>query len=107
MTGIGIRPRADILIDIIDPNRSVEANFRLTTVNTKDGNSYSGRLDGETQTTVEVLDLTGQTHTVQRKDIAKLETSQLSIMPTGFDQLPAADLAGVLEYLGQFTEPKK
>ena len=57
LTGIGSRDRADILLEIMDPNRSVEANYRLWSVSTKDGNSYSGRLEAETRTTVEILDL--------------------------------------------------
>ena len=96
-----MRPRADILIEIIDPNRSVEANFRAWNVTTKDGESYTGRLETETQTTVEILDLTGLKHVIQRKDISKLEASVLSIMPTGFEALPPSDLSALLEYLIQ------
>jgi putative membrane-bound dehydrogenase-like protein len=108
LTGIGIRPRADILVDIIDPNRSVEANFRQWSVTTKSGETVTGRLEAETQTSVEILDLTGVKHVVQRKDIAKLNASLLSIMPTGFEQLPPADLAAILEYLALSShEPKK
>ena len=88
-------------MEILDPNRSVEANYRLWTVTTKDGQTFSGRLEAETQTTVEVLDTTAQKHIVQRKDIASLEASQLSIMPAGFESLPADDLKGLLEYLAQ------
>jgi putative heme-binding domain-containing protein len=70
-------------------------------VTTKDGQTYSGRLEAETQTTVEVLDTTAQKHVVQRKEIASLEPSQLSIMPAGFESLPADDLKALVEYLAQ------
>ena len=99
LSGVGIKPRADILIDIIDPNRSVEANYRMWNVTTKDGESYAGRLDSETATSVDILDTAGKQHTLQRKDIAEMNASALSIMPTGFDQLPAEDLASILEYI--------
>ena len=96
------------LSNIIDPNRSVEANFRQWSVTTKSGETVTGRLEAETQTSVEILDLTGVKHVVQRKDIAKLNASLLSIMPTGFEQLPPADLAAILEYLALSShEPKK
>lgn len=101
LSGIGARPRADVLVDIIDPNRSVEANYRLWNLTTRSGDTYSGRLDGETQTSVEIFDTAGQKHTIQRKDIERLEASNLSVMPGGFDQLPASDLAALLEYLAQ------
>ena len=105
LTGIGARDRADILTEILDPNRSVEANFRLWNVTTKDGETLSGRLDAETQTAVEILDLSGTKHSVQRKDIASLESSPLSIMPTGFEQIPESDLAALLEYLAHSNHP--
>ncbi len=99
LTGIGARDRGEILTDILDPNRSVEANFRLWTVTTKDGDAFSGRLETETQTTVEILDTAAQKHVIQRKDIASMEGSSQSIMPAGFDALPADDLKSLLEYL--------
>jgi putative heme-binding domain-containing protein len=99
LSGIGAKPRTEILTDILDPNRSVEANYRLWNVATKDGETLSGRLDTETQTTVEILDTTGQKHVVQRKDIASLQGLPTSIMPTGFEALPPDDLKALLEYL--------
>ena len=101
LTGIAARERADILTEILDPNRSVEANYRLWNVTTKEGETFSGRLEAETQTTLEILDTTAQKHVVQRKDVASLEASQLSIMPTGFEALPPDDLKALLEYLAQ------
>jgi putative heme-binding domain-containing protein len=70
-------------------------------VTTKTGETYSGRLETETQTSVEVLDTTGQKHAIQRKDIATMEGSALSIMPAGFESLPASDLSALVEYLAQ------
>ena len=101
LTGIGVRPRAEILTEILDPNRSVEANYRMWTATTKDGESLSGRLDAETQTSVEILDVAGQKHIVQRKDLQSLDASTLSIMPVGFEALPESDLASLLEFLAQ------
>lgn len=101
LTGIGARDRSDILMEILDPNRSVEANFRLWTATTKDGETFSGRLDSETQTSVEILDTTGQKHVLQRKNLASLEGSQLSIMPVGFETLPPNDIKALLEFMFQ------
>jgi hypothetical protein len=101
LTGIAARDRSDILLEILDPNRSVEANHRLWNVTTKGGDTFSGRLKAETQTTVEILDTTAQKHVVQRKDIASMDASQLSIMPSGFEALPPEDLKALIEYLAQ------
>lgn len=101
LSGIGSRDRSDIFLEILDPNRSVEANYRLWTATTKDGSSYAGRLEAETQTTVEILDLAGQKHVIQRKEIQSLEALSQSIMPIGFEALPEDDLKSLLEYLSQ------
>ena len=99
LTGIGVRAKAEILVEILDPNRSVEANYRLWTVTTRDGETLAGRLDAETATTVELLDTLGAKHVVQRADVVKLESGGQSIMPGGFEQLPPADLADLLSFL--------
>jgi putative membrane-bound dehydrogenase-like protein len=100
LSGIGARDPKEILADIVDPNRSVEANFRLWTIETNDGDSYSGRLDTETQTSVELLDATGERHVIPRKDIASMNASQLSIMPVGLiDDFKPTDTASLMAFL--------
>ncbi len=99
LSGIGAKDRREILTDILDPNRSVEANYRLWNVTTRSGETFSGRLETETQTTIGILDTTGQAHAVQRKDIASLAGLPTSIMPTGFESLPPDDLKALLEYI--------
>jgi putative heme-binding domain-containing protein len=98
LTGIGSREPKEILVDILDPNRSVEANYRSWIVSTGD-ETYAGRLESETQTSVEILDSTGQKHVIQRKDIKQMNTSGTSIMPNGFESLPETDLSALLAYL--------
>jgi uncharacterized protein len=98
LTGIGSREPKEILIDILDPNRSVEANYRSWIVSTGD-ETFAGRLESETQTTVEILDSTGQKHVIQRKDIKQMNTNGTSIMPNGFESLPESDLSALLAYL--------
>ena len=99
LTGIESRPREDVLLEILDPNRSVEANYRLWNVTTTDGTTYSGRMESESQTTVEILDVAAQKYVIQRKDIETLQASEQSIMPIGFEAIPAEDLTALLEYL--------
>jgi len=99
LSGIGAKDKTEILLDILDPNRSVEANYRLWNVTTKEGDTFSGRLETETQTSVEILDTTGQKHAIQRKDIASMDGSANSIMPTGFEALPPDDLKSLLAFM--------
>ena len=75
-------------------------------VTTKAGENYSGRLDSETATSVDILDTGGKRHTLQRKDIAEMNASPLSITPAGFEQMPPEDLASIFEYLATSNHPE-
>ncbi len=100
LSGIGAREPKELLAEIIDPNRSVEANYRMCDIETKQRDFVSGRLNAETQTTVELLDATGQTHIIQRKDIRSMNISALSIMPVGLiDTLKHEEVSSLLTYL--------
>ena len=99
LTGVGARPKADILMQILDPNRSVEGTFREWSATSNDGELVSGRLMTESTTTVEILDTTGKLHTLQRKDLKKLTVSEKGIMPEGFEVLKPEELTSVIEYL--------
>jgi putative membrane-bound dehydrogenase-like protein len=101
LTGIGKNPRHDILLNILDPNRSVEGTYQLWIVQTNDGQTISGRLDAESQTTVELLDAAGKQQVIQRKDIKRMVSQPISIMPEGFEQLPPEELSNLLEFVAQ------
>ncbi|MFL5243953.1 MAG: PVC-type heme-binding CxxCH protein [Gemmataceae bacterium] len=99
LTGMAVRDRADLLIDILDPNRSVEGNYRQYTVETKKGLTLTGLLTAETRTAVELLDSEAKKHIILREDIDNLISSKLSLMPEGFEKLPEEDLVSLLDFL--------
>jgi putative heme-binding domain-containing protein len=99
LTGIGARPKGDLLIEIIDPNRSVEGTYRMWIAETRD-DAITGRLLAETQTSIEILDATGQTHVLERSKVKKLRASELSVMPEGFEQIAPEDIGNLLEFIG-------
>jgi putative heme-binding domain-containing protein len=99
LTGIGARPKIELLSEILDPNRSVEGTYRQWTVETEEDTIY-GRLLTESQTAVELIDATGVVHAIQRKDIKVISASERSIMPEGFDQaLSVEEFTNLLEFL--------
>ena len=99
LTGMATRGRADVLTDILDPNRSVEGNYRQYTVETKRGVLLTGLLTSETKTAVELLDTEAKKHTILREDMESITASKLSLMPEGFEKLPEADLVSLLDFL--------
>lgn len=99
LTGIAARTREDILADILDPNRSVEGNFRQYTVATTDGLLRTGLLLSESRTAIELLDSQAEKHVLLRDDIEEMTSSKLSVMPEGFEKLSRQELASLLDFL--------
>ena len=99
LTGMAVRERGDLAIDILDPNRSVEGNYRQYTILTKDGRVLTGLLMSETKTSVELMDSEAKKHDVLREDIDEFKSTKLSLMPEGFEKLSEDDLLAVLEFL--------
>jgi putative membrane-bound dehydrogenase-like protein len=102
LTGMAVHPKDHLLVEIMDPSRSVEGNYRQYVVTTKAGLVLSGLLASESKTAVELLDAEAKKHTILRDDIEELQATTKSLMPDGFEkQLSAADLVNLLEFLTQ------
>jgi putative membrane-bound dehydrogenase-like protein len=102
LTGMSVHPKEHLLTDILDPSRSVEGNYRLYTLTTRQGRVMAGLLASETRTSVELYDSEGKKHTVLRDDIDELSASNKSLMPDGFEkQLKPEELVNLLEFLTQ------
>ena len=100
LTGMSVHPPQELLIHILDPNRSVEGNYRAYTVATDDGHVVNGLLAGESKTAIELVDAEGKRHVIQRDEIDEFVPSTNSLMPVGFEkQLPPQSLADLLAFL--------
>ena len=102
LSGMATKPKNELIVDILDPSRSIEGNFKLYKVSTTEGQVFNGLLASESKTTVELLDAEGKTHPIQREEIKKMESSAKSLMPEGFEkQISAESFADLLEFLTQ------
>ncbi len=100
LTGMAAHPKAELLVNILDPSRSVEGNFVSYVVATSDGRTFNGLLASETKTAVELIDTEGKTVKLLRDDIEELLASKKSLMPEGFEkQVPPASIADLLAFL--------
>ena len=86
LTGFAVHPKDKILTEVIDPNRSVEGNYRQYTVATKDGRVLNGLLAAETRTAIELVDNEAKRQVVLREDIEEIIASTKSLMPEGFEK---------------------
>ena len=100
LTGMSVHPAKELLIHVLDPNRSVEGNYRAYTVATDDGRVVNGLLAGESKTSIELVDAEGKRHVVQRDEIDEFVPSTNSLMPVGFEkQIQPHGLADLLAFL--------
>jgi putative membrane-bound dehydrogenase-like protein len=102
LTGMAAHPKSELIVHILDPSRSVEGNFLQYTVSTTDGRILNGLLEGETKTSVDLLDAEGKRQTLLRDDIDELVASKKSLMPEGFEKTVGPEgLADLLQFLTQ------
>jgi putative heme-binding domain-containing protein len=100
LTGMAAHPKAELLVHILDPSRSVEGNFLQYSVSTTDGHVLNGLLASETKTSIDLLDAEGKKQTILREDIDELAASKKSVMPEGFEKsIPPEGLADLLQFL--------
>jgi putative heme-binding domain-containing protein len=98
LTGVGARPKSDLLIEVVDPNRSVEGT--VPAVVGQDRGRRDHRPAAEREPDVGRDHRRGRTvHALQRNQIKRLEASDRSVMPEGFEAIPAEELADLLEFL--------
>ena len=100
LTGMAVHPKHELLMNILDPSRSVEGNFRTYSVRTTDGVVLTGMLAGESKTSIELINAQGKKEVVLREDIDELIASKKSLMPEGFEgQMNRVEMRDLLEFL--------
>ncbi len=107
LTGMAVHSKHHLLMELLDPSRSVEGNYRQYVVTTKAGKIYTGLMSSESKTAIELLDGEAKKQSLQRDDIDEIQATTKSLMPEGFEkQVSKQDLTDLLEYLtqrGQYT----
>jgi putative heme-binding domain-containing protein len=91
-------PKA-MLTAVLDPNRAVEAKFRVYSVELADGRVLKGVLAEETGGGIRLLDA-DKAHDVPRGEIVTLAAGQKSLMPEGIEKdVSLEQMTDLLEYL--------
>lgn len=104
LAGVARRPPATLLIDILDPSRSVDPEYAVYTVATHAGKTYAGILTAESATSITLRREKGEQDVILRRDIGEAVAAASSLMPEGMERLVSpADLADLFAYLKQQT----
>ncbi|MFT5128078.1 MAG: putative membrane-bound dehydrogenase-like protein [Rhodothermales bacterium] len=100
LCGVRNKPSGSLLIDILDPNRVVEARYTAYTVTTKSGASHHGIILAESATELQLALPGGGSQAIPRTDIARFDSTGVSLMPEGLEAaLSPSDMADLLAYL--------
>ena len=86
LDGIGNRGAERLIEDILDPNRNVDAHFRLHQMKLRDGTSATGFVRGEAGQVVILVDAAGNEQRLSKGDIVQDTEVPQSLMPPVFGQ---------------------
>jgi putative membrane-bound dehydrogenase-like protein len=91
-----------LLSDILDPNRAVEERWSVYTLETQDGRFFTGLIGSETASSLVMKLPGGFSETVSRDQIIKLETSGMSLMPVGLEEIiSVTEMTDLIAFLTQ------
>jgi putative heme-binding domain-containing protein len=101
MTTVGAQfSRREIAESILYPSKAVREGYQSMNVETKDNESFSGLLKGETADELTLVDAAGQLQRVPKTQIAFRTLSDLSLMPEGLHSaLTLSEFSDLLAYL--------
>ena len=95
-----VQPFEKLLISILDPNRSIDANYFRYLARTEDGIVVEGLLKDANSQTITLQSQNGTLTTLSRSEIEELKSSGTSLMPEGIEsQISAKDMADLLWYV--------
>jgi putative heme-binding domain-containing protein len=93
------KPEA-ILRDILMPNRSIADGYEWWEVKEKNGKVSAGIIGRETAGTITLHNLAGPEITIPRTEIGSLQSSNVSVMPSGLEkQIDERQMADLLAFL--------
>ncbi|MBC7855261.1 MAG: c-type cytochrome, partial [Pirellulaceae bacterium] len=108
-TGVNVAPDisdsrtktpAQILADIIQPNRAIDANYVGYNLLLTDGTAAAGILTSETSTSITLKAAGAKVITVARGEIEQLKSTGVSLMPEGLEKtIPPQEMADVIAFI--------
>jgi putative membrane-bound dehydrogenase-like protein len=99
LNGIGAHGRAELLGQIIDPNREVDPSYWQWNVTTRNGQTLAGVIASENAATLTLRSAAGDVE-IKKEEIATRENTRRSLMPEGLEALGAGALRDILSFLG-------
>ena len=90
----------DILQSLLNPSASIKEGYQTSHISLQDGRIVTGIIRQQTEQFVTIRDANNKLHTIPSDDIDDIDTSRLSVMPTGLTELLSeAELVDLVRYL--------
>ncbi|HUY34862.1 MAG TPA: PVC-type heme-binding CxxCH protein [Pirellulales bacterium] len=80
------KTREQLLVDILQPSKAIDAAFVSFTVVTADGRAEVGLIAAETASSISLKQAEGKTITLLRSEIEELRSNGVSLMPDGLER---------------------
>jgi putative heme-binding domain-containing protein len=101
LTALANKTPEYLLIEILDPNRNVDARYVEYLAVTRDGRTFTGILASESATGITLRAQEGKEQTLLRSELEELRSTGRSLMPEGLEKdLSRQDLADLIAYVG-------
>jgi putative heme-binding domain-containing protein len=95
-----VKTAAQILTDILQPNRAIDANYVSYTVQTADGRQLTGIISAETATSVTLRQQEGKDVILLRSEIERMQSNGVSLMPEGLEKtIPPQEMADLIAFI--------
>ena len=107
MTSIGASAPLDYLIESVwFPNKKIKEGYHAVTVETKDGQEFSGVLVRENTEQIILRDAIGKELTVAKANVSDRRIGSLSLMPAGLiDNLTPQERIDLFRFLSELGKP--
>ncbi len=92
---------------ILEPNAIVTEGYATQMVTTKDGQSYAGVMEEESDLLLTIRQATGEAARIRKSEIASRSSLHSSLMPSFAGTLKPQDVADLVSYLGTLTTQNK
>ncbi|MGH8245395.1 MAG: c-type cytochrome, partial [Gammaproteobacteria bacterium] len=100
LSGVSSRTKAQLLEDILNPSKSIQARYTNYVIITRDGKIHDGLIVSETPGTLTLRRSEGPDETFLRANITQIRSSSVSLMPDGLEQdMSARDVSDLIAFL--------
>jgi putative heme-binding domain-containing protein len=100
LSGVSSQTKEQLLQNVLDPSREIQARFTNYIVTTKDGRILDGLIVSETPGTVTLRSSDADDQTMLRRNIVEIRASSVSLMPEGLEKnMSRQELADLIAFL--------